>query len=48
VREAFGVEIPLRAMFESPTIAQLSQSIENVELKVGDLQSDRIQRVPRA
>ena len=28
VREAFSVEIPLRCLFESPTIAELSQSIE--------------------
>ena len=31
VREIFEVELPLRTIFESPTIAQLSESIENAE-----------------
>jgi acyl-coenzyme A synthetase/AMP-(fatty) acid ligase/acyl carrier protein len=31
VRETFAVELPLRTIFESPTIAQLSESIENAE-----------------
>jgi amino acid adenylation domain-containing protein len=29
VRELFGVELPLRALFESPTVAQLSKAVED-------------------
>jgi amino acid adenylation domain-containing protein len=28
LREAFGIELPLRAVFETPTVAELSKSIE--------------------
>jgi acyl carrier protein len=28
LREAFDIELPLRAMFEAPTVAELSKSIE--------------------
>jgi len=31
VRETFEVELPLRAVFESPTIAELSEGIENAD-----------------
>jgi amino acid adenylation domain-containing protein len=34
VREKFGVEVPLRALFEGPTIAELTAQI--VELQAGD------------
>ncbi len=31
VRDAFGVELPLRSVFEAPAIAQLSQVIESLK-----------------
>jgi aryl carrier-like protein len=30
VRDAFGVEVPLRSLFEAPTIAQLARVIEDL------------------
>ena len=32
VRDTFGIEIPLRAMFEAPTIAELSLEIDRLLL----------------
>ena len=34
LREAFGVEVPLRELFESPTVAELAQQVEG-RLRVG-------------
>lgn len=31
VRDAFGVELPLRSIFESPTISELSQTVERLQ-----------------
>jgi acyl carrier protein len=36
VQEAFGVELPLRAMFDSPTVAGLSEAIIQKELTRAD------------
>ena len=30
VRQSFGIEMPLREMFESPTIAELSKAVEKI------------------
>jgi acyl carrier protein len=34
VRNAFGVELPLRTVFESPTVAELSDQIEKRILEI--------------
>jgi acyl carrier protein len=33
VRDAFGVELPLRSLFDAPTVADLSSEIERLILK---------------
>jgi len=44
VRQMFGVEIPLRAIFEAPTVAEFSQRIEAAQKSTG-LTSTSIPRV---
>ena len=45
VRERLGVELPLRDLFEKPTVAELAESIEHRE--GGEEAGDRIERVER-
>jgi amino acid adenylation domain-containing protein len=45
LRENFGVELPLRGVFESPTPALLAQEIERLmATKIGAMSEDEIQR----
>jgi acyl carrier protein len=44
IRETFGVDLPLRSVFESPTSAQLAQQIETVlATKIGAMGADEVQ-----
>lgn len=44
IRETFGVDLPLRSVFESPTLAQLAQQIETVlATKIGAMSADEVQ-----
>ena len=47
IREAFAVEIPLRRLFEVPTVAGLAQSIEAAKRAGQKLQTPPILPVPR-
>ena len=47
MREAFGVEIPLRRLFEVPTVAGLAQSVEVARRSRQNLQAPAILPVPR-
>ncbi|HEX2271943.1 MAG TPA: condensation domain-containing protein, partial [Pyrinomonadaceae bacterium] len=47
VREALNVELPLRAVFESQTIAALSEKVEAAVRGAGDASLSRIERVAR-
>jgi amino acid adenylation domain-containing protein len=47
VREAFGVELPLRNVFEFPTIATLAEQIEKLQRTTTRLQAPPIRPVPR-
>lgn len=44
LREAFGIELPLRCLFEAPTVASLSDYIGRIDQK---LQAPPIQRISR-
>jgi amino acid adenylation domain-containing protein len=46
VREALGVELPLRALFEQPTVAELAQAVAAAR-NAGAAAADRIPRLPR-
>jgi alpha-ketoglutarate-dependent taurine dioxygenase/acyl carrier protein len=47
VRSAFQVELPLRCLFESPTVAELAESIEAIAKAGQRLQAPPILPVPR-
>lgn len=47
VQEALGVEVPLRSLFESPTVAQLVESIEKTKGSGADLRLPTIAPVSR-
>jgi amino acid adenylation domain-containing protein len=48
VRETFDVEIPLRSLFESPTIAAMAEQVELAIATNSGLLKPPIERVPRA
>ena len=47
IREAFGVEIPVRAIFEKPSVATLATEVEQVMYQGGSLQAAPIVRTSR-
>ncbi|HEX2094189.1 MAG TPA: amino acid adenylation domain-containing protein, partial [Longimicrobiaceae bacterium] len=47
VREAFGTELPLRALFEVPTVAGLAERIEQARREGSGLRVPPVVRVPR-
>ncbi len=47
VREALGVELPLRALFERPTVAGLAERIEAERRAGRGLRAPAIERIPR-
>jgi amino acid adenylation domain-containing protein len=45
IRDSFGVDLPLRSVFESPTAALLGQEIERLMVtKIGEMREDEVQR----
>jgi amino acid adenylation domain-containing protein/FkbM family methyltransferase len=47
VRKAFQVHIPLRSLFETPTIAKMAEMIENLRTNQEKIQSDEITPISR-
>ena len=47
VRDAFGIELPLRQIFETPVLADLALKIDEMALKDQELQAPPITPVPR-
>jgi amino acid adenylation domain-containing protein len=48
VREALGVELPMRSMFESPTVGGLASSVEQLRLEGQGVNLPPLMRVERA
>ncbi len=47
LREAFGVDLPLRALFEAPTVAALAQRLEEASRSGHGIAAPPVRRVPR-
>ena len=47
IRQAFQVELPLRALFEAPTVAGLSERVEQLQREQQGLLAPPIRPVPR-
>ncbi len=47
LRETFGIEMPLRALFEGPTVAELAKAIEKLKEGNGQAAAPTIKRVSR-
>jgi surfactin family lipopeptide synthetase A len=47
IRDTFKVEVPLRILFENPTIAELAQSIEEAMESAEGMRAPEMRRVPR-
>jgi len=47
VRETFGVEVAARRMFEGPTVAAISETIEKANGKFGEMSTKTVQKAKR-
>jgi amino acid adenylation domain-containing protein len=47
VRQAFGAEVPLRALFQRPTIAELAVEVEGILSAAYPVQASPLRRIPR-
>ena len=47
IRESFGVELPLKDLFEAPTIAELALKIEQARLQTAGIKMPPLTRQPR-